>query len=127
MTKNRIAVVSFQDGSDHGYEYLLGPNFPEKITHAVVPNRGGASMKVVKVQAVKDLLDKDFTGELIPVIAAFNLDDYEAYKRRLKRKANVEKAILEKLENLGLVAKIKALGLDNDPEISALVDEYKSL
>lgn len=126
----KIALIHFQDDDNKGYEYLL-PEGVGEVTHAVIMSSPRASnstgMKVLKIRAVKDLLDKDYHGDLKPVVAAFNIGAYEFELNRQKRRLNIEKEINKRLESKGLLDKIRSMGLLDDPEISKMVEEYKNL
>lgn len=121
----KIAVVRFA-GNVLEYEYLMPKTADGTETHAVVKERGGTALKIVRINSVKDTSEQEYTGKLTPLVHAFSMEAYNNEVNALERRAAIQLNLRERLESLSLVAQIKALGIQ-DTDTQKLIDELEKM
>lgn len=123
-------------GSDQTFEYavptaLIVPGATHAVVprgaHSVAPAGKGCSMVVTKIMETTQPSEQEYEGELVSVIALFTEEPWREELKRAKRRKQVVETVKRRLADMSILAQVKALGLDDDPEMAELVAELKKL
>ncbi len=140
MTNRFIAVARFTDEDEENsyghrgkaardYEYLLPESATGSEKFAVVTPSSRTTlgdMKLVRIKEIKSVAEQEFPGDLKPVVAAFDTDEFLVWSQKLAKRKSLMVQIEKKVSERSKIAQLEALAGD-DPDARMLLDALKAL